>query len=43
MKKLRICSTNNLHFGSKDDVFEYIRQGLIFQKNMGFDAADFDI
>ena len=43
MKKLRICSTNNLHFCSKDDVSEYIRQGMSFQKNMGFDAADFNM
>jgi len=43
MKKLRICSTNNLHFCSEDDVSEYIRQGLSFQKNMGFDAADFNM
>lgn len=43
MKKLRICSTNNLHSCSKDDVSEYIRQGLSFQKIMGFDAADFNM
>ena len=43
MEKLRISSKNNLHFCSKQDVSEYIRQGLIFQKKTGFDAADFSM
>lgn len=43
MNKLRISSSTNLHFGSKNDVSEYIRQELIFQKEMGFDAADFSM
>lgn len=41
MKKLRISSGINLHSFPKDDIFEYIRQGLMFHKKVGFDAADF--
>ena len=41
MKKLRICSPLNLHYHSKENVSEYIRQGLLFHKEMGFEAADF--
>lgn len=41
MKKLRISSTLNLHSYPEDDILEYIRRGLEFHKNAGFDAADF--
>jgi len=41
MTKLRTSSSLNLHIYPKDDVFEYIRQGLLYHKRIGFDAADF--
>lgn len=42
MKKLRISSSLNLHYHSKENTSEYIRSGLLFHKEMGFDAANFD-
>lgn len=41
MKKFRISSPLNLHCASKENISEYIKQGLLFHKEMGFDAADF--
>lgn len=41
MSKLRISSSLNLHHYPKDDISEYIRQGLAFCKKLGFDAVDF--
>lgn len=41
MKKFRISSPLNLHYASRENANEYIRQGLLFHKEMGFDAADF--
>lgn len=43
MKKLRISSKLNLHEYSREDLTEYYRQGLLFHKKMGFDAADFSV
>ena len=43
MKKLRISSTTNLHFGSNESVSEYIKNEVAFQKEMGFDATDFGL
>ena len=40
MKKLRKCSSLNLHFNPKTGLEEYIKQGLEFHKAAGFDAAD---
>lgn len=40
---LRISSTTNLHSNYTDDVSEYIRDEILFQKKMGFDAIDFSI
>ena len=40
MKKLRVSSRLNLHSYPQTDINEYIRQGLLFQKRMGFDAVD---
>ena len=39
--KLRISSSLNLHSYPMEDISEYIRQGLLFHKKAGFDAADF--
>lgn len=41
MKKLRTSISLGLHKFPKTDVVEYIRQGLIFHKKVGFDAVDF--
>ena len=41
MKKLRISSPLNLHYHSRKNMSEYIREGLLFHREMGFDAADF--
>ena len=43
MKKLRICSPLNMHATSKENISEFIRQGLLFNKRAGFEAADFSI
>lgn len=43
MKKLRVSAGLNLHDYPKTDIHEYIRQGLIFNKRMGFDAFDFSM
>ena len=40
MKQLRISSKLNLHARFKDNIAEYNRQGLLFHKKLGFDAAD---
>lgn len=40
---LRISSTTNLHSGYVDDVSDYLRDEIIFQKELGFDAIDFSI
>jgi len=41
MQKLRLASSLELHYYPKNDISEYIRQGLVFHKKVGFDAADF--
>lgn len=41
MKKLRLCSQINLHGEPGADFNEYVREGLTFHKNIGFDAADY--
>ena len=41
MAKLRVSAGLNLHAFPKDDIFAYIRQGLLFHKSIGLDAADF--
>ncbi|MBQ9801848.1 MAG: sugar phosphate isomerase/epimerase [Clostridia bacterium] len=43
MKKLAISSTLNLHACPRQDLSEFIRQGLLFNKKAGFEAADFNI
>lgn len=43
MKKLRISSTFNLCYRTKENMNEYIREGLVFYRDNGFDAADFDM
>lgn len=43
MLDLRISSKMNLHAGDKSDLSGYIREGLAFLKNAGFDAADFTV
>lgn len=43
MKKLRISSSLNLHAPLKKDSSQYIKEGLVFQKELGFDAADLDL
>ncbi len=43
MKQLRISSSLNLHYHPKDSLSDYIRKGLLFHKEMGFDAADLDL
>ena len=41
MKKLRLCTKMNLHGEPGSDFNEYIREGVLFHKNAGFDALDF--
>jgi len=41
MEKLRICSELILDPELKEDFSEYIRDGIFFMKNAGFDAVDF--
>ena len=43
MKKLRICSSLNLHQHSREHISSYIKAGLLFHKKMGFDAADLSL
>lgn len=43
MKKLRISSDLNLHYCTKDNVCDYVYQGILFLKKMGFDAANFPL
>lgn len=43
MEKLRVCSGLNLHSYPKDDLSAYLRAGLAFHKENGFDAADISI
>ncbi len=43
MKQLHTCSSLNLHCYPKDSLSDYIREGLLFHKKMGFDAADLDL
>ncbi len=39
---MRICSSLNLHCHSRENISEYIKAGLDFHKENGFDAADFN-
>lgn len=41
MKKLRKSSSLNLHGIPGDDIGQHIRNGILFHKKVGFDAADF--
>ena len=41
MKKLRLCTKMNLHGEPGEDFNEYIKKGVLFHKNAGFDALDF--
>ena len=41
MEKLRICSKLILDPELKEDFSGYIRDGIFFMKNAGFDAVDF--
>ena len=41
MKQYRMSAAFNLHSCSKEDVNRYIRTGLEFYKEVGFDAIDF--
>lgn len=43
MKKLRTSAGLNLHSYPQTDINEYIRQGLAFNKRIGFDAVDFSM
>ena len=43
MGNLRISSKIKLHSYPSADINAYIREGLAFQKKMGFDAADFSM
>lgn len=43
MKKLRVSSGLNLHSYPQTDIIAYIREGLLFNKRAGFDAADFSM
>lgn len=38
---LRTCTQLNLHRISKDNLSDYFSHGIVFHKNMGFDALDF--
>ena len=40
---LRLSSTTNLHSSYGGDVSEYIRDEIVFQKKLGFDAIDFSV
>lgn len=41
MKKLKVSSPLNLHVRKTEDNAKHVREGLLFHKEMGFDAADF--
>ncbi len=41
--QVKISSTLNLHSYPADDSVAYVREGLRFMKNIGFDAADFSM
>jgi len=41
MKKLRISSDFNLCYRTTEGISEYIKEGLLFFKENGFDAANF--
>lgn len=43
MKPLRKSASLNLHSYSRENIVDYIRAGLAFHKQNGFDAADFGI
>lgn len=43
MKKFEISSSLNLHKCSKDNISEYVRAGLEFNKKMGFDVSNLDL
>ena len=42
MKTLKTSSSLNLHYHSRENISEYVRAGLEFNKKMGFDAANLD-
>ena len=41
MKTMRISTPLNLHAYPRTDISAYIRQGLLFNKQAGFEATDF--
>lgn len=43
MKKLRVSAGLNLHSYPQTDINAYIREGLKFNKRVGFDATDFSM
>lgn len=43
MKQMRVSSGLNLHHHSKDHMSDYIKAGILFHKESGFDAIDFGI
>ena len=43
MKHLRISSPLNLHYHPQENISEYIKAGLLFHKEMGFDSVDFSM
>lgn len=43
MKKMRISTPLNLHAYPRTDISEFIRQGLLFNKQAGFEATDFTV
>ena len=43
MKKMHISTPLNLHAYPRTDISEFIRQGLLFNKQAGFDATDFTV
>lgn len=43
MKKLRVSAQINLTDAPRDNISEYIRRGLLTNKELGFDAADFSM
>lgn len=41
LSDFRISTDLNVHISPRNDIFEYIRQGLLALKSLGFDAANF--
>lgn len=43
MKKLRVSTPLNLHAYPREDMAQFIKQGLLFNKKAGFEATDFNV